>query len=307
MKNIVYFGDFRVFYSTELYISHALTELGYNVIKIQEDGARWSHPQIVVDDIVKLDPFLVMFSKGRPLGDSEWVIETLKQKGIKTVCWLFDLYFDLPNDRKFRLEKKMAPFNSELICSTDGGHDSNFAELGINHKLLRQGIHEPDAILYEREMKHDVIFVGGNIYRTRTMLLEMLKSHYGEKFERFGDTKDTTIRGLPLNELYASTKIVVGDSQPSKNYWSNRIYETIGRGGFLLHPYVDGIESEFEDGKHLVLYKYGDMDDLFQKIDYYLEHNEEREKIRRAGHELVKTKYTYKERCKQLIKYVEKL
>jgi spore maturation protein CgeB len=111
------------------------------------------------------------------------------------------------------------------------------------------------------------------------------------------------VRGLPLNELYSSTKIVVGDSQPSPHYWSNRLYETLGRGGFLLHPHTEGIETEFEDGKHLVLYDRNDLQDLYDKIDYYLSHDNARETIRRAG--FVKGKYTYKDRCRELMKNYE--
>ena len=133
-------------------------------------------------------------------------------------------------------------------------------------------------------------------------MLDGLKERYGEKFERFGHLPDNQVRGLPLNELYANTKIVVGDSQPSDYYWSNRLYETLGRGGFLLHPYTKGIEEEFEDGKHLVLYERDNMKDLFEKIDYYLAHDDEREKIRKAGHEHVKKHFTYKQRCIELMK-----
>ena len=302
MKTILYIGDFKVPYSTELYIAHALRQLGYNVFCKQEDSYFVYNLEANVAEVVALNPVFVLFSKGKPIGYSKEFIEELRKVGVKTACWLFDLYFDLPIDRAFRLRQKDAPFNADVVYTTDGGHHEQFKELGILSKTLRQGIHEPEAILYEREMKHDVIFVGGNVYRTRTIMMSELQRKYGEKFERFGHNPDCIVRNLPLNELYASTKVVVGDSQPSDYYWSNRLYETLGRGGFLLHPYTKGIDEEFEDGKHLVLYERDNMDDLFAKIDYYLEHDEEREKIRRAGHEHVKNNYTYKHRCIELMK-----
>lgn len=303
-KRIIYVGDFVKSYSTERYIAYAFRELGYEVTCIPETTFVVRDYLEILNEIKSMEPIMVLFSKGRPLGDSEKLIEALKKDGIKTVVWLFDLYFDLPSDRKFRLEQKIAPFNSELIVSTDGGHQKEFERLNINHKCLRQGIHEPEAILYDREKTHDIIFVGSNYYKTRTIFLENLKSRYKEKFEWFGHSEDTTVRGLPLNELYASTKIVVGDSQPSPKYWSNRIYETLGRGGFLLHPYVEGIEEEFEVGKDLVCFPYGDSDELYRLIDYYLVHEDEREKIRKHGFETVKNKYTYKERCKNLLSMI---
>lgn len=302
MKKIIYIGDFKASYSTERYIAHALRELGYEVMCKQEDNFFIGDPETMACEVVEYKPLVVMFSKGKPIGQSHQFIEILRKKGIPTCSWLFDLYFDLPIDRAYRLREKDAPFNCDVIYTTDGGHHAQFAELGIVSKTLRQGIHEPEAILYERDLKHDVIFVGGDVYRTRVNLLSGLRCRYKEKFDRYGNMPDNQVRGLPLNELYASTKVVVGDSQPSPLYWSNRVYETLGRGGFLLHPRTEGLDQEFEDGKHLVLYDREDLADLHDKIDYYLTHDEEREKIRRAGFEFVKAHHTYKDRCRELMK-----
>jgi spore maturation protein CgeB len=106
--------------------------------------------------------------------------------------------------------------------------------------------------------------------------------------------------------LYASTKVVVGDTLCPNfkypDYWSDRIYETLGRGGFLIHPYIKGLEKEFEDKKHVVFYEYNNWNQLQDLINYYLENDKEREKIRKAGHELVKKSYTYKNRWQSILK-----
>lgn len=301
-KTIIYFGDFIAGHSTEVYIAHAFTTLGYRVFCLQDSSTSLKNIDTILDEIDQIRPEFILFSKGKLGGEVERFMDTLKFKKIKTVCWLFDLYFGLNSTRVQKLIVKEPPFNSDIIFSTDGGHDDRFKELGINHKCLRQGIHEKEAILYKLPKTHDIIFVGADHYKNRGWLLNGLADKYGDKFEWIGFPKE--IRGLPLNELYASTKIVVGDSQPSPKYWSNRIYETLGRGGFLIHPRVEGIEEEFEDGKHLVLFERGNLKELYSLIDYYLTHEKEREKIRKAGFELVKSKYTYKERCKELLKNI---
>lgn len=304
MTTILYIGDFRETYSTELYIKRAFKELGHKVICYQEDRLLIQNVKSPVDEVEQLNPILVLFSKGCPPGKGGEFIEELKRRGINTACWLFDLYFDLPSNRVLKLKSKTPPFNVETIFSTDGGHDKEFQLAGIKHKLLRQGIYKPEAILFDRPKTHEVIFVGGDAFGNRANLMELLKNKYS-KFEWLGKPCEKQYRGLELNELYASTKIVVGDSYPSPNYWSNRIYETLGRGGFLIHPFVEGIETEFKDGEHLVLYKRGDYEDLFKKIDFYLKNTEAREKIRKAGHDFVKNNYTYKHRCIELIKNYE--
>ncbi len=291
-------------YSTERYITHAFEQLGYGVHTIQEDSFVTRDYKAIAKEIQVLDPLFVIFSKGKLYGESVQLIDELRKCKIKTCAWLFDLFFDLPSDRKWRLEKKEAPFNSDIVFSTDGGHNSEFERIGIKHSLLRQGIHEPEAVMVPfTNYKHDVIFVGSDVYRTRVMLLAGLDEHYGKGFARYGG-QGSTVRGMPLNELYAQTKIVVGDSQPSPKYWSNRIYETLGRGGFLIHPMVEGLDKEFVPYKHFIPYDYGDYDQLYEIIDYYLSHDKEREEIRKAGHEYCKKHYTYTKRAEELIKVI---
>ena len=119
-------------------------------------------------------------------------------------------------------------------------------------------------------------------------------------------SKEKNIDDFCKLDVGQSTKIVVGDTLcinfKYPDYWSDRVYETMGRGGFIIHPYVQGMEREFEDKKHLVFYEYGNFNQLKELIDYYLEHDEEREAIRKAGHELVKSKYTYRNRWEQILK-----
>jgi spore maturation protein CgeB len=117
------------------------------------------------------------------------------------------------------------------------------------------------------------------------------------------------VRGEALNRLYADSKIVIGDTlnlPGNEYYWSDRVYETLGRGGFLIHPYIKGLTEEFTDKEHLVFYEYGNFDQLAELIEYYLRgnHQEERERIRQNGHQLVKDHCTYTQRLNQVLETV---
>lgn len=159
---------------------------------------------------------------------------------------------------------------------------------------------------------YPVIFVGSYHYHPswpyRPRLIDWLRATYGDRFHGFGPDFGEVIRGDRLNRVYASTKIAVGDSySPNFDYpgfWSDRIPETLGRGGFLIHPRIKGIDDFYEDRRHLVLYDFGDFDQLKALIDHYLEHDEEREAIRRAGHEHVKAHHTYRHRWQHIIEKV---
>ena len=113
------------------------------------------------------------------------------------------------------------------------------------------------------------------------------------------------VRGQALRDLYASVDIATGDScfagSGLANYWSDRIPETLGRGGFLMHPYVPGIEAHFEPGTHFASWNAGDWDQLGEDIDYFLDHPDRREEIRHAGWEHTLAHHTYDVRMNQLV------
>lgn len=88
-----------------------------------------------------------------------------------------------------------------------------------------------------------------------------------------------------------------------QHYWSNRIYEILGRGGFLLHPRTVGLDAEFRDGEHYAGYDCGDWTWLRERIDYWLTHADEREHIRRTGFERMAT-LTYRDRCAELLQKI---
>jgi len=180
----------------------------------------------------------------------------------------------------------------------------------VKGHYLPAGVYHKECYIEPAKLKNDVIFVGSKKYHQewqyRPQLINWLSDTYKNKFRHYGNGGIKSLRGSELNTLYASSKIVVGDTLcigfKYPDYWSDRVYETMGRGGFIIHPYVSGMEKEFEDKKHLVFYEYGNLKQLKELIDYYMEHDEERETIRKAGHELVKENYTYKNRWKHILK-----
>ena len=49
------------------------------------------------------------------------------------------------------------------------------------------------------------------------------------------------------------------------------MFVSTGRGGFTIYPRIKGLENLFTD-KEIVLYEHGNLKDLEEKINYYLEH-----------------------------------
>jgi len=113
------------------------------------------------------------------------------------------------------------------------------------------------------------------------------------------------MRGDDLNDLYASATVVVGDSLcpgfTKDHYWSDRVYETLGRGGFLIHPYIKGLGEEFTDGEQLRFYEFNDWKGLDALINHYREHPDEAKAIAARGQDFVRENCTYHQRLAQAL------
>lgn len=299
MKYVLYVGDFSPDFSTENYVTYGLQALGYTVLKVQEKDVPNARSLLGVALNHKVE--FVLFSKGKFSAAKE-AISLMRAQNIITVTWIFDLFFDCPGRQKLT----SPTFHTDLVCLTDGGHLDKWQENHVNHRLLRQGIHWPEAYLGTKRVHPEIVFIGTYNYKERIEMIEFLKLTYKKNFRHYGrGSAYEEIRGRELNNVLASAKIVVGDSMPSENYWSNRIYEITGRGGFLLHPRISGLETEFIDGVHYVVYTRNDFQGLKKLIDHYLLADKERETIRIAGHQHTKKNYTYTERCKKMIEYID--
>ena len=81
-----------------------------------------------------------------------------------------------------------------------------------------------------------------------------------------------------------------------------RALDIMGCGGFLMANYQPELAEYFIPGEDLVLYD--SVDDLIQKIDYYLSHEEERLQIAKNGYEKVKRYHTYDTRLTEILNTV---
>lgn len=129
-------------------------------------------------------------------------------------------------------------------------------------------------------------------------MVNRLREVFASNFRVYGG-----IRENELNNLYATARVVVGDhcfaGQP--RYCSDRLFETTGRGGFLIYPETEGITEEIPG---LITYKPQDLDDLISKIKYWLDDDNQAERIRRRNqtHEWVKKNATYTNRMQFLLR-----
>lgn len=271
-KHIAFIGNFGASESTENMIKWALTEgLGHRVDMLQENDVTMKD---ISAAMVHNDALLWVRTPGWLKTSNHAMLEFLEAldvAGIPTLSVHLDKFWGIP-DREALIG--VHPFwCTKHVFTADGSRQTDFAALDVNHHFMRPAVSEvychPGTP--QEEYRCDVGFVGAKDYHGeypfRRKMVEFLETKYGPSFKHI-----TGLRGHGLNDFYASCKVVVGDCifAGTPNYWSDRLPETCGRHGFLLHPQITGIDVP------LVTYKPQDLDDLAAKVDYWIPREAER-------------------------------
>lgn len=143
--------------------------------------------------------------------------------------------------------------------------------------------------------KYDVGFIGnvGDWNRVDfldRMFKEFPNFFYGKRlFEEAAD-------------IFSQSKIVLNIS--IKDDINMRVFEALSTGSLLLTNELPTLPHLFQDGVHLVTYK--TLDEAVEKAKYYIEHDDERDRIAEAGYKEFIKKHTYEHRLKTVLEIVQK-
>lgn len=301
---VAFCGNFRVSYTTESHHALSLEALGHTVIRLQESEATTEQIHAVAKDS---DLFVWVHTHGWPHRGGltmKQVLDKLRAAGVLSLGWHLDLY--MPLQKRWKAYQ-----NSEYLTALDWfvTVDREMAawinENRTTTRALwkRPGVYHGDCELRMPAKPFDVAFVGSGKYHPewphRGMLLGHLKQRYGKRFRHYGTGAEYGhVRGKELNQVYADARVVVGDSLCPRFaynglYWSDRVPETLGRGGTLLMPRVPGMDQWYKDREHLAYWDFGEFGQLDILIHEYLNHGAERQKMRQAGQALVANRDTY--------------
>lgn len=108
---------------------------------------------------------------------------------------------------------------------------------------------------------------------------------------------------IEMPKVFHASKINLNITmRPIETGLSLRVWDILGCGGFLLTNYQTEIPDYFIIGKDLETYE--SMEELEQKIQYYLTHEEERIEIAVNGYEKVAKHHTYEQRIADMIRFL---
>ncbi|UCG42198.1 MAG: glycosyltransferase family 1 protein [candidate division WOR-3 bacterium] len=114
------------------------------------------------------------------------------------------------------------------------------------------------------------------------------------------------VYGLKKTKIYNAAKIVLNIEIDEKqiNAFSQRVPEVLACGGFVITEWRKDLESTaLKDGESIVIYR--SLDEMVEKVDYYLRHVEERRRIAENGRRIVLNSLTYRHTAVPLIEQIE--
>jgi hypothetical protein len=261
---IAFIGNFKAEHSTENQIKWALEEgLGHDVEMLQENEVNLTAIQSAAQFS---DLLLWVRTPGWLNVRDHEMLDFLNTTKIPTVSIHLDKFWGIP-EREALIG--VHPFwRTRYVFTADGSRQDDFASRGVNHFWMRPAVSE--VYCHPGQpwdmYRCDVGFVGAREYHKeypfRGQMVDFLEKTYEGRFKHF-----TGIRGHALNDVYASCKIVVGDCifAGTPRYFSDRVPETVGRHGWLLHPIVE------ELGVPVHLYHPQNLEDLHAMIEFLLQ------------------------------------
>jgi len=318
---IAYVGNFEPEYSTENDVRKAFEFLGHEVVQLQEgDNANPNKAPFerVRQEALNSDLLLWTGTWGDAydLKDVISLVHEMAVLGKPTATLHLDTFWSTGRDgRKWWLEPM---FQMAYIFTADGDFADKWELFGRNHLWLQPGVRH-DAI--ERgtprdEYKCDVAFVGSNgqgyhedVWPYRKELVDFIRDmckRRGWTFRNPGGDSPKIDRGKDMNDFYASATVTIGDSlcvnKDKAKYWSDRVPEATGRGGFLIMPFIGMMKYYYPE---MVTYEWGNFEDLEKQVEYYLTNEKDREQIRKILHQEAAQEHTYINRVKTILNMVE--
>lgn len=303
---IGFIGNFQVPYTTENDRRWSLEKLGHEVVTFQENQTSDLTLRLAGN---QLDLLIYSHTHGWKIPDLKEVFDHYKKIGVPTVSVHLDRWAGLERQSDIGIE---ATWFTEYLFMADFSPEAQELYNKIGHKkvfYLKPGVVERDCYMAQPDRvkyPHDIIFVGSKGYHPeypfRPQLITFLQETYGDRFGHYGNDGIRVVRGHDLNTLYASAKIAVGDScfGGRPNYVSDRYYETRGRGGFLIHPLVEGVDDKG-------VYPYNgelaqnNLEIIKGAIEVCLADDEMRESYRQLGFEYVRGNQTYTNRMAEML------
>jgi len=208
------------------------------------------------------------------------------------VFWVIDTHLPKP----YRKIRGQARHYDLVFCAQKESAERLKRETKVDCQWLPLACEPEIHKRLDLPKKYAIGFVGRNALKfDRGRQLRLLKKKYPQSFLGEADY-------AKMGEIYSVSKI--GFNSSIVNDINMRVFEIMSCGCLLLTNKIknNGLEELFRENEHLVTYQNDRQ--MLSLIDYYLGHEQERERIAHAGHALVIKKHTYFSRMQAMFNYL---
>lgn len=255
---------------------------------------------------------LIVWSKSRALAvrfDQRAMLTAAEQTGTRVVAYHLDRWWGLARESEISDDPF---FRAPLVVTTDGGNDDLWERAGVQHAWVPPPAPDSLVTLTGRpnpRLSGKAVFVGSwqryahPEWRYRTALIKRLKRRFSSRLVTFPGPDGQRVTGQPLADIVASAAVVIGDSAlpGSGRYWSDRVPITLGLGGVLVHPEVEGMDAYFQSGVHYLGAPIEDPDALGDVVAEVLAGKIDTAPLREAGRAAVQAGHTYTGAARRIV------
>lgn len=194
-------------------------------------------------------------------------------------------------------------------------HDEFASKLHVPLGVAQQCV-DDSAMVYEEghDKQYELLFVGNSRHVFRPILKDLIPTEhkltvYGRHWENF-PVQDYVVSDYMDNskvgQAYHDAKILLNDhwdDMRENGIISNRIFDALAVGAFIISDDIPEIHELFGDN----VVTYHGREDLKEKIDYYLKHEEERDAKAKAGQKIALNGHTFRDRVAVMVKVIREM
>jgi len=275
--NVIYYGDGYPNYNPDLEVSDIIKEVSEPDL-ILTYGYKYTKPFKGLGKIKNISKAHIVIDYFKSKGDFK---ATYDQQNIFFKENKYDIIFAVTSESVDLLkENNFSPYILLLPFSID---TNIYKNLNFEKSIDVSAVYTKRDDVYPNRGKVQKILEKNKSLKTFTKRV----SNY-----KFVDVINKSKIFITSNNIYGSLSI--------------KYYEVLACGTLLLADRPVDLEIiGFKDKKHLVIYN--DLDDLRNKLKYYLENKKEREEISKNGFDFVRENHSCEIRVKQFTNYINNL
>ena len=145
----------------------------------------------------------------------------------------------------------------------------------------------------------------------RTEIMQLLGERYPVNLYTMEQTDIKGVRNCGVADYNTVAPLVFANSKINLNITLRsihtgiplRAFDIMGCGGFMITNFQSDFLEHFEPDEEVVFYS--SYEELLDKVDYYLRHDNERHRIAKNAYEKVAAEHTYLQRVETMLSFVD--